>query len=118
MYQKWPKIGQLPFLADLFQNKKSAEKGTTPVGRIAAFNTVEKKWNKVGELNGSRAYHGVIFREGEFIVVGGYRWNFTNLGTERCTFSGKSIHCEHVDPEFTQTDSPHLMTVPDNYCLK
>ena len=72
-------------------------------------------------MNVPRVKHAVIFREGEFIVVGGTHYYDLDkpIKTERCTLTGESIHCQLVDPEFTGTlFTPQLMTVPNDYCLK
>ena len=80
---------------------------------IASFDTVTKKWKKLGELKHGRYAHGVIIQAGEFVVVGGTG----SISTERCILNGESIKCTTVDPELENYNFyPEMMSVPENYC--
>lgn len=82
---------------------------------IAAFNTITKKWKKVGKLNEARTGHGVIMNKGNFIIVGGMDYK----KTERCTLEGQSIHCKLINPGLDYyMGYPEMMIVPSDYCEK
>ena len=99
---------------------------STPTNIIAAFSIITKKWTKSGKLNKARLGHGVIVRDGDFIVVGGtdYGELYENsFETERCTLIVDTqftpIKCSNVDPVLDDYYYyPEMMRVPHDYCQK
>ena len=45
--------------------------GGKSFAKIAAFNTIKKRWEKSGELKYARGGHRVIIHQDAFVVVGG-----------------------------------------------
>ena len=83
--------------------------------KIAQFSTITKQWKIIGKLNTARFGHGTFLQMGELVVVGGA---LSKFGTERCSLVGESIECIDVNPELDEYATfPHMMRVPDNYCV-
>lgn len=92
----------------------SGPSDNTPSNTIAAFSTMTKEWEKLGELNQARYANGVFIHQGDFIVVGGLSGN---LHTERCTVNEGTARCTTIDPELNGYHYyPEMMAVMPNYC--
>ena len=76
--------------------------GGRQTNTIAAFETIEKEWKKIGEFKHAQFGHGVIIHEEAFIVVGGLSWTeeqeIVGRETQRCIWIGDTINCTDVDP--------------------
>ena len=74
---------------------------------------MENSWKKLGNLNMSRAGHGVIQVDNEFIVVGGLRRINEDVPTESCKLNGQSMTCTTRQPKLSNFALyPELMLVP------
>ena len=92
----------------------------TPTKTIASFSTITKKWKKLGELKRARLAHGVIIRDGDFIVIGGRNDTWaSSFETERCSLKDNSVQCSTVAPVLQNyVFYPEMMRVPHDYCEK
>ena len=90
---------------------------------VATFNTDTKQWKELGEMIDARNLHGVIVKQGQFIVFGGQVLGSASsdeaLHTERCTITTDStIKCIVVGPQLKAYNYPQFMSVTEDFCPK
>ena len=80
--------------------------------KIGRLDAVSRTWSLAGQLNQGRHTHGVIFDEGQFLVIGG--WG--TFKTESCVPNGETVTCTQVGEGLNYyTHYPELALVAYDY---
>ena len=80
---------------------------------------VKRTWSLAGKLNQGRQGHGIVFDEGQFLVIGGHADHLKpdeTLKTENCILNGGTVTCTRVGEGLSDYKYyPELALVANDY---